>query len=72
MLFTWHCAHAVVKCVPVSGKPVFEWSKVALVQFVVEWHSEQSVGKPAVTWFGFVVVLYELMWHVARAADVSL
>jgi hypothetical protein len=38
-----------VRCAPVNGKAVVEWLKVDEVQFIVEWHKEQSVGNPAVT-----------------------
>ncbi len=44
-------------CIPVSGKLVVLWSKVALPQEPSSWHIAQSVGKPAVTWFGSVVAL---------------
>jgi hypothetical protein len=40
---------------PVSGKPVLLWLKVALSQVEVLWQSAQVCGKFAVTWFGFVV-----------------
>ena len=40
----WQLEHSTVLCAPVSGKCVFEWSKVLVSQLFVLWHIEQSVG----------------------------
>ena len=67
MLLTWHWAHCRLVCAPVSGKPVVEWSKVALVQVVVLWHCWQVCGNPELTWFGLVVPWKSFRWQLTHA-----
>ena len=59
----WHCTHCMVAWKPVSGKEVVLWLNVEVVQLVVEWQIEQSVGNPADTCAGFEVPVKSAWWQ---------
>ena len=59
----WQLAQATVWCLPVRGKRVVLWLKLAGVQPFVVWHVAHVVGKPAATWFGFLVAWYLAWWQ---------
>ena len=50
----WQEEQRSAMCAPLNWN--LECAKRAPKNWVVEWHSEQSVGKPAAAWFGLVVL----------------
>ena len=53
-------------CVPVKANPVVLWSKAAVVQLTVEWHTAQLATAncpPAVECTGVFVFCQVVKWH---------